>query len=151
MAQTEDCVNEKYCKDNIDAQCTIYGGYYQWGEIMEYSESSSFQDICPAGWHIATSGEWDQLIQANMGNGVAGGFLKDNFSPTGFHGIPGGIFYLNDTWAFTSGMLAATMYWTSDGLTGGYAIARGLNSINPSVSFYASSRANALSVRCVRN
>jgi uncharacterized protein (TIGR02145 family) len=149
--QKDDCVSEKYCENNLSGQCAIYGGLYQWGEIMEYSDNSTFQDLCPAGWHIATSGEWDQLISNSMGDGIAGRVLKDLYNPSGFQGILGGIYYMNSSWSFTSGPVMGMMYWTSGELPEGRAIARGLNSMNPSVSLYPSSRANALSVRCVRN
>jgi uncharacterized protein (TIGR02145 family) len=149
--QSDNCIAEKYCADNIPAQCDILGGNYQWGEIMEYNESSTFQDICPGGWHLATTAEWDDLISAFMGNGIAGGSLKNLPSTSGFDGIPGGIYYHNTSWAFTSGPISGVFYWTSENLPDGYAVARGLNTPNPSVSWYPSSRANALSVRCVRN
>jgi uncharacterized protein (TIGR02145 family) len=149
--QTDNCAAEKYCENNQATQCGIYGGNYQWGEVIAYNGSATFQDICPAGWHLATSSEWDQLITGSLGNGIAGSTLKDMQAATGFHGLTGGISYLNSLWAFTSGTITATMFWTSDALADGRAVARGLNSINPSVSSYPSSRANAFSVRCVRN
>jgi uncharacterized protein (TIGR02145 family) len=151
IVQSDNCVAEKYCPDNLMAQCDIFGGSYQWGEIMEYNENSTFQDICPGGWHLATTAEWDALISAFMGNGIAGGSLKNLPSTSGFDGIPGGIYYHNTLWAFTSGAISGAFYWTSESLPDGQAIARGLNSPNPSVSQYPSSRANAFSVRCVRN
>ncbi|MCX6266711.1 MAG: hypothetical protein NTW16_05050, partial [Bacteroidetes bacterium] len=129
----------------------LHGGHYQWNEIMEYVDNNAFQDICPPGWHVATSDDWDHLISVFSGNGIAGSSLQDLQSTSGFHGILGGICYLNNTWAFTSGTPTGAMYWTSNILPDGRAIARGLNSINPSVSFYPSSGANAFSVRCVRN
>ncbi len=52
---------EKYCKKNVEDSCTIYGGLYQWDEMMQYAIKQGVQGICPTGWHIPTSGEWKIL------------------------------------------------------------------------------------------
>lgn len=49
---------EKYCYENTENNCTEYGGLYQWNEIMQYSNSSGIQGICPTGWHIPTDNDW---------------------------------------------------------------------------------------------
>jgi hypothetical protein len=84
------------------------------------------------------------------GDGSAGSLLTDLNPATGFHAVLGGIYYLENTWAFGSGLATATMFWTST-LAGSKPIARGLNWMNPSVSMYESSKANAFPVRCVMN
>ncbi len=67
--QTNNSSIEKYCYSDFDANCTTYGGLYQWGEAVQYqngatntsSPSPAFtgnlQGICPAGWHIPTQAE----------------------------------------------------------------------------------------------
>jgi uncharacterized protein (TIGR02145 family) len=147
----DNCVWEKYCPGNTESNCMASGGFYQWDEILEYQESSAFQDICPPGWHIPTPFEWELLIEANQGNALAGSYLKDLQVPDGFAGELHGVRYLNSVWAYTSGQTTGTMYWTSSGLPGKRALAHGLNLQNPSVSWYEASRANAFSIRCVRN
>jgi len=52
---------EKYCYNNLDSNCDIYGGLYQWDEMMLYSTSAGSQGICPEGWHIPTDDEWKSL------------------------------------------------------------------------------------------
>ena len=52
---------EKYCYNNIEDSCTIYGGLYLWDEMMEYSTIQGVQGICPQGWHISTDAEWKIL------------------------------------------------------------------------------------------
>ncbi len=54
-------VIEKYCYDDDPANCNIYGGLYQWDEMMKYTTEPGTQGICPAGWHIPTDEEWKQL------------------------------------------------------------------------------------------
>lgn len=59
--QTNNSIIEKYCYDNNNSNCDVYGGLYQWDEMMQYSISSGAQGICPAGWHIPTEDEWNTL------------------------------------------------------------------------------------------
>ncbi len=65
---------EKYCYNNDDANCTTYGGLYQWNEAMNYSTTEGAQGICPTGWHIPTKTELEALSIAVGGDGNA---LKD--------------------------------------------------------------------------
>jgi uncharacterized protein (TIGR02145 family) len=150
-AMADNCMHEKYCNGNSAVQCAISGGYYQWGEIMEYAENSTCQDICPPGWHVPTASEWDILITNNAGNAFAGSYLKDPLISDGFSAILAGLLYSNTSWSFTAGNLTGSMYWTASPGSPDRALSRGLNSYNNSVSSYQSSRANAFSVRCVRN
>ena len=62
---------EKYCYDDLEANCEIYGGIYQWAELMQYSPSDSgitgtTQGICPSGWHIPTDNEW-KILEEYLG------------------------------------------------------------------------------------
>jgi len=151
LPQTDNCIAEKYCQNNLAPNCNTYGGYYQWDELLAYYNAPGYQDICMPGWHVATVADWNNLIAINNGNADAGAKLKDLLSPNGFHAMLEGIYYQNHTWAYSAGLLTGTMFWTSEITAGGQATARGLNSFNPSVSLYQSGRGNAYPVRCVRN
>ncbi|MFY9308766.1 MAG: FISUMP domain-containing protein [Bacteroidia bacterium] len=71
--QTNNATIEKYCYSNSGANCTTYGGLYQWGEMVQYTNGASntaspspalpanLQGICPAGWHLPTDAEWCTL------------------------------------------------------------------------------------------
>ena len=59
--QTNNGAIEKYCYNNNTANCDIYGGLYQWNEMMGYSTTPGVQGICPPGWHSPTDEEWKQL------------------------------------------------------------------------------------------
>jgi uncharacterized protein (TIGR02145 family)/uncharacterized repeat protein (TIGR02543 family) len=59
--QTNNGTIEKYCLNNLDANCNNYGGLYQWDEMMQYSTTAGVQGICPSGWHVPTDGEWTAL------------------------------------------------------------------------------------------
>jgi len=154
--QTDNCILEKYCPPT-DATCT-HGAYYQWDELVQYKNTDApYQGLCPPGWHVPTDAEWQTLIDnfsvnftGVSANALVGTDLKN--STKNFKALLEGMNYLNgSTWTFATGGVTATMYWTST-LSGGKAIARGLNNpYNPSVSKYASSPANAFPVRCLRD
>ena len=63
QTQTNNGIIEKYCYDDIEANCTAYGGLYQWNEMMQYVTNEGVQGICPLGWHIPTDGEWCAVTQ----------------------------------------------------------------------------------------
>ena len=156
VPQTDNCISEKYCLTS-DANCTTYGGLYQWDELMAYASTSANQGLCPPEWHVPSEAEWQAMINAIVAgvtppvDGFGGSFLKDAFLNPGFHALIYGIYYLNNSWTFTTGSLTGTMYWTSTPSGTDRSIARGLNSINPSISKYPGSRGNAFSVRCVKD
>lgn len=68
---------EKYCYTNQQDSCAVYGGLYQWGEMMNYSTTEGAQGICPVGWHIPAQIEWVTL-KDNSGGIVAGKHLKES-------------------------------------------------------------------------
>ena len=83
-AQSNNSVLEKYCYGDIPANCTIYGGLYQWAETVQYLNgatnttspspafSTNVQGICPTGFHIPTDTEYKTLeIQLGMTQGQA--------------------------------------------------------------------------------
>jgi uncharacterized protein (TIGR02145 family) len=67
-SQTNNSIVEKYCYNDLPANCTSYGGLYQWDEMMGYAASatcdpcgsSGVQGICPAGFHVPTDLEWSR-------------------------------------------------------------------------------------------
>ena len=59
--QTNNGIIEKYCYTDDAFNCEIYGGLYQWNEAMQYVTTEGAQGICPTGWHIPTSAEFNTL------------------------------------------------------------------------------------------
>lgn len=52
---------EKYCYNDIEANCNLYGGLYSWNEAMQYVTNEEARGICPEGWHIPSDDEWTTL------------------------------------------------------------------------------------------
>lgn len=67
-SQTNNSIIEKYCYNDLPANCASYGGLYQWDEMMGYAASSTcdpcgssgVQGICPTGFHVPTDLEWSR-------------------------------------------------------------------------------------------
>jgi uncharacterized protein (TIGR02145 family) len=170
--QTDNDIIEKYCYSNDSANCTTYGGLYQWDEMMQYVTTEGTQGVCPTGWHLPTDAEWKTLeIELGMtqpqadGTGFRGtdqgsqlasneplwtnGLLDQNgaFGSSGFTGLPGG-------YRFTSGSFFdqsfSAGFWSSSE-SGGNALFRQLSFGDPKVYRLVSSKSYGFSVRCVQD
>ena len=67
---------------NDDANVLVYGRLYTWPVTMKGAASSNsnpshVQGVAPAGWHIPSRSEWQQLIDYLGGVNVAGRKLKE--------------------------------------------------------------------------
>jgi uncharacterized protein (TIGR02145 family) len=100
--QTDNGIIEKYCYYNGDGYCDVYGGLYQWNEMMQFVTTEGAQGICPAAWHLPSDSEWTELTTFLGGESVAGGKMKetgyahwaepntDATNSSGFTALPGG-------------------------------------------------------------
>ena len=61
--QRDNGIIEKYCYDNQDESCKIYGGLYQWDEAVQYLYGQGTKGICPPveGWHVPSDKDWCTL------------------------------------------------------------------------------------------
>jgi uncharacterized protein (TIGR02145 family) len=107
LDQTNNSIIEKYCYNNDTANCTTYGGLYQWNEAMKYSTTQGAQGICPTGWHIPTYTEFYTLRSEVNGKGNSLKAIGQGWSSYGAAGT--------DSSGF-SGLLAG--YRDIDGTTG---------------------------------
>jgi uncharacterized protein (TIGR02145 family) len=85
--QTNNGLIEKYCVNDLESNCNIYGGLYQWDETMQYLTIAGVQGICPIGWHIPTNNEWDTITTFLGGDVVAGGKMKSTGTIEGGTGL----------------------------------------------------------------
>jgi len=145
--QTDNCINEKYCYNDNSVNCTLYGGLYQWDELMAYSNNPGAQGLCPPGWHVPTQTEWNTLFSFYQQQALAGKPLQDTII-MGFRAKESGVIYSNFSWSFKG---FATLFWTSTPSGTIKAISHGMNLITFSVSDYPANRSNAFAVRCLHD
>ena len=145
--QRDNCIVEKYCYNDVAANCVTRGGLYQWDEIMGYAGAAGGQGLCPPTWHLPTQAEWTVLFANYINNGFAASPLKAT-GYSGFNAILYGASHMNRVMNWDG---FATMFWTSDAHGPYKAWAHGMNSFDPSVSLYPSFRNNAFQVRCVKD
>ena len=143
---TDNSVIEKYCYDNDENNCNIYGGLYQWDELMQYDTSRFLQGICPEGWHIPTLDEWNILVDETGGPPTAGTELKTGGS-TGFEALMAGI---RDESGVFGGMDNNTYFYNSvnngDLLAHYQMLAQTSNGVESGFT----DRTNGFSLRCLR-
>ncbi len=164
--QQDNDIIEKYCYDNDEANCDVYGGLYEWPEAMQYVTTEGAQGICPDGWHIPTDGEYTALTDYLGGESVAGGKMKTTgtleagtglwhdpntgaTNESGFSGLPGGsrsgssgnFYYLGSSSdIYSSSQHSTTSAWT-----------RYLDTDYADLYRYYKYKAYGLSVRCLRD
>jgi uncharacterized protein (TIGR02145 family) len=158
--QTNNGIIEKYCYDDLESNCNVYGGLYQWNEAMQYSTTPGVQGICPSGWHLPTYSEWTILTDFLGGESVAGGKMKEAglthwFSPnygatnsSGFTALPAGY---RDMWGnFYSDLQVYVYFWTSTKIYGSI-ITRVCYNYTEDVFGIEGYNTDGFSVRCVRD
>jgi uncharacterized protein (TIGR02145 family) len=162
LSQTDNGIIEKYCYTDSANFCSVYGGWYQWFEMMQYTTTGGVQGICPAGWHLPTDAEWQMLVdylvpdagaklkETGTAHWLASSFYSGN-NTSGFTGLPGGGTRTNHDWW---DMHIHGYFWTStftDSVNSIQATCRDLYFDNRNVAKLAPYRSNGLSVRCLKN
>jgi uncharacterized protein (TIGR02145 family) len=170
--QTNNAVIEKYCYNDLSTNCDVYGGLYQWAEMVQYLNGATnttswspvptgyVQGICPPNWHLPTDAEWTTL-STYLGGSGCGGKLKETgithwYTPntgatnsTGFTGLPGG--YRSTTGTFVD-LTYNGYFWAAWESMAGAAYYRYLWYFN--ATFYNPSsvaKTYGYSVRCLQN
>ncbi|MEI7723595.1 MAG: FISUMP domain-containing protein [Bacteroidota bacterium] len=159
QGQSDNGVIEKYCYDNLESNCDIYGGLYQWNEIIQYGGwYGGERGICPIGWHVPTKEDFSSMVNYLGGQSVAGGCMKEGgtthwASPntggnnsSGFTALAGGNIYggvglegnfWTSSWFFstylTMGPIGQILYYNSSAI---------IEMVNPY---------DGLSGRCLKN
>jgi uncharacterized protein (TIGR02145 family) len=123
ISQSNNGILEKYCFNNLEPNCDIYGGLYQWNEMMQFSSTPGIQGICPEGWHLPTDAEMTILTTYLGGLEVSGGKMKQSGTETwvspntgatnesGFTALPGS--FRDYTGAFSTPLGQRASIWTS--------------------------------------
>jgi len=170
--QTKNDLIEKFCYDDDDNNCTVYGGLYEWDEAMEYYTIDSARGICPPGWHIPSDNEWKILegsVDSDYGidntewdeigwRGFDAGFhIKSNVGwnhsgngndSCGFTALPGGYWLFTGSF-FHIGNMA--FFWSSTEIDLTYAFYRSLYHSFDEVGRDNGNRNSGYSVRCLKD
>jgi len=164
--QTDNGIIEKYCYNDNDSNCIVYGGLYEWNEIMDYYPSDNgnpgtTKGICPVDWHLPSDIEWKVLADSLGGVGLAGGKMKENgtsywkppnsgaTNSSGFTALPGGRGnYFSGVYG-TQGFRCN--FWSSTQYSNSWAWSRNLFHDTQSIVRIKYIKGESFSVRCIKN
>lgn len=145
---------EKFCYNNDPSNCSLYGGLYQLREAMQFTQKVGARGICPIGWHIPSSAEFDTLLSSVNGDGDA---LKtigqgSGTNTSGFSSLLSGF---NALTAFINLNVDAE-YWTSNTSVDfhyNFLNANFLTVLNSNVVYQGipDNGVDALAVRCLKD
>ncbi len=143
--------------------CPIYGRFYQWAAAMNLAATANHsswngslptQGVCPSGWHLPSSPEWDTLVAHVGGASYGGTKLKSTLGwPTGDNGtdsigfrvLPAGCLAGSFKWV---GQFA--LYWSATETGSDYAV-RNYFGDYPEFLKTNDAKVSSFSVRCVKN
>ncbi len=162
-------VIEKYCYDDDPAYCEVYGGLYQWNEMMQYSQTPSTKGICPDGFHLPSHQEWcnmelalDSTVDCTTFDWTGSDIgckmkVPDTvfFKPpntcaintSGFTGLPAG--FRHTTGDFYH-LRTHAKFWSSDYYANTWAVSRYLNYVSMWIFQDVQEMDYGYSVRCMK-
>ncbi|MEI6900690.1 MAG: FISUMP domain-containing protein, partial [Bacteroidota bacterium] len=173
--QTNNSIIEKYCFADDDANCAIYGGLYQWNELMDYTSSSNSnpsarQGICPTGWHLPSDPEFCQMVSyldetvncagTEYLGADAGGNMKETgtthwtnpntgaTNSSGFTALGGGI---RDYGGYFSFLKDYAFFWTATENSSNYAWTYPLHYTLAMVGRFSKNTNYGISGRCIKD
>ena len=162
-----------FCFYDNAKYCTKYGRLYTWATAVGKSEEECgdgvmcnldtgyVRGVCPEGWHLPDTSEWNALFAAVGGIETAGKMLKstegwndyegtsgngsDSYSfsalPAGYRNFDGGFYNEGDI----------AYFWSSSEINSDYACRMKLHYYYDSALLYDSDKDNGLSIRCLRD
>ncbi len=145
---------EKYCYNNDSANCTTFGGLYQWNEAMAYSTTPGAKGICPDGFHIPTNEELQTLGTAvsnnsnplvAIGQGTRSGAGTNT---SGFSALFAGYRYYNGNFP---GLGTNTSFWSSTEYDTTLEDSMSLIYNTSNIFFGNLNKENGFSVRCLKD
>ncbi len=135
------CKIERYCYDNDQVMCDVYGSLYTFSGISCGQNVEGMRGICPLGWRIPTDDDWKKL---ETEVGIRGGEL----GAYGFRGTDEGSKLAGRRELWKQGPLTQSGAFGSSGLDllpGGYQPAFNLRlfyNLKEGAIFWSSTRAN---------
>jgi len=150
---TDNGLIEKYCYNNLESNCEIYGGLYQWNEMMQYTTNQGVQGICPDGWYVPTYDEFQILSEKVNFNGNAlkakgqGTGSGAGTNTSGYSALLAG--YLDNDGVFKY-LDNYTHFWSSTENYATHSFSMFVFSDNKKIWFSNSSKDKGYSVRCMK-
>ena len=122
---------------------------------MECSPTNPVRGICPEGWHLPDTTEWNALFNAVGGKETAGimlrsteGWISNGSDAYSFSALPAGDRSINGNFYF-EGDYASFWSSTEDGSDGAYHMGLGYNNDTPYL--YGTIKYYGYSVRCLKD
>ncbi|MBO4712431.1 MAG: fibrobacter succinogenes major paralogous domain-containing protein [Fibrobacter sp.] len=172
--------SSSYCYDNDPANCAKYGRLYLWSAAMDsagiipgntaygcgYGKDCNLGDgkvrgVCPMGWHLPDTTEWNTLFTAVGGKATAGKMLKSTEGWNDYYGTSGNG---SDTYSFSAlpaGLRSnygdynyeglSTLFWSSTENDSNYAYNMDLYYDVDYADLNSSSKYGGISVRCLKD
>ena len=129
---------DSWCYELQDSDCDKWGRLYTWDAGMI---------ACPEGWHMPDDQEWMNLISYYGGIHYAGEHLKVG-GGSDFNALMSGY---HDKEGFFGKGGVSSYYWSSTEQNKDYASFKGIYSQVDNVGTYTYTKADGLSVRCVKD
>ena len=168
-------VDSSWCFKNESDSCLVYGRLYQWTAAMNLGNtylttsakgriSTKHQGVCPKGWHIPDSTEWEDLLKyvdLNNGDEPTGASLLlakyGGSNKFGFNGNLAGIRsayqdFSTDNYGKYYYVNSQARYWSSSETKSypGYAYFWYMGAKSPVLSS-SEQKSNGFSVRCKKD
>ncbi len=146
-----------FCWYNNDSMAfsSIYGGLYNFYVVSDTNRLN----ICPMGWHVPTSDDWDTLNQFLLNIGNVGGQLKEEgfahwmppntgaSNSSGFTALPAGYRDIDGTFK----LVGYQTYWWSSNQSPNNIKALHLYHDSQFAFFVTQPKSRGLSVRCLKD
>ncbi len=147
MAENLKNLTNRSCYRNQADNCELFGGLYNWNNLMNGSRSPKARGLCPSGWHVPTADEWQTLIDHVGGTEQARRMLEPD-GETDFRMLYSG--QISGTgqseWGGT-----VTNFWTSNTISGDNSWAFSFQAGKDNYWKLALGRSSRNSVRCIKN
>lgn len=162
-----------WCYNDSANYCENYGRLYSWGAAIDSvttwcgygyvcrATAGRVQGVCPDGWHLPDSTEWETLISAAGGRNAAGWTLKSYYSSltsgwnNGWNGndgvffaaLPSGYYYNHNF----SSIGNSAHFWSSSEYDFGHVYSMMLRASTENAEMPMEDKRYGLSVRCVKD
>lgn len=181
-AKSPSLSGKSWCYKNVAQNCDVGGRLYTWGaaidsiKIMTDSDNTlncgsgkvcglvgRIQGVCPNGWHLPDTTEWNKLFVTVGGKNVAGRILKsqtgwngnrNGSDSVGFSALPVGILLdiinIDDNAFFNEGNHA--YFWSSTDIDDIHVYGTGLDYLGESIGLSEDYKIlQGRSVRCIKD